>query len=116
MIQIQAIIQPFMLQDVLHVLAPMDSLPGLTISEVRGWGRTRATDAKERVHEAGHMFAPKIKIEIVLEDDAADAVAAAIASAAATGRAGDGKIFIHPIDRVISIRQSGADLEEPDGE
>lgn len=107
MVEIKAIIQTFMLEEVLHVLAPMKELPGVTISEVRGWGRSRAADSKTRIPEGRHMVVPKVKLEIVLEDEDAMAVAEAIATAAHTGRPGDGKIFIQRVDQVISVRGAG---------
>lgn len=102
--EIKAIVQPFMLQDVLHALAAIDDLPGVTISEVTGWGKSRAADATETVERGGHAVAKKTKIEIVVHDDLAHRVEEAIALAAHTGRPGDGKIFVYEVNRVIKIR------------
>lgn len=102
--EIKAIIQPFMLQDVLHALTAIDGLPGVTISEVTGWGKSRAADATETVERGGHAVARKTKIEIVVPDDLAHRVEEAIALAAHTGRHGDGKIFVYEVNRVIKIR------------
>lgn len=102
--EIKAIIQPFMLQDVLNALAAIDDLPGVTISEVTGWGKSRAADATETVERGGHAVARRTKIEIVVPDDLAHRVEEANALAAHTGRHGDGKIFVYEVNRVIKIR------------
>jgi len=109
--EIKAIIQPFMLEKVLEALDEMEGLPGLTISEVRGWGRSRAANAKDTAEIAGHAFAPKTKIEIVVGDEVADQVIDAIVKASRTGHAGDGKVFVLQLADVVRIRTGdhGAD-------
>lgn len=102
--EIKAIIQPFMLEPVLHTLTALDDLPGVTVSQVLGWGKTRAEDAEHTVTEAGHAFAKKTKVEIVVTDAMAPRVTEAIVSAAHTGRPGDGKVFEYEVSRTVKIR------------
>lgn len=102
--EIKAIIQPFMLQDVLHALASMDDLPGVTISEVTGWGKSRAADAAETVRRGGHAVAKKTKLEVVVATELAPRVVATIAEAARTGNPGDGKIFETDVVNAVKVR------------
>lgn len=102
--EIKAIIQPFMLQDVLDALNALDDLPGLTVSQVIGWGKSRGASLEDPVHEGSHSFAKKTKLEIVVTDELAQQVEQAIALAAQTGRTGDGKIFVYDVRRVLKIR------------
>ena len=102
--EIKAIIHPFVLERVLEALAARDDVPGLTVSQVVGWGRSRAVDAKQTVREGGHSLAKMTKIEIVVPNALADRVGEVIAGAARTGQPGDGKIFISDIENVIKIR------------
>ncbi|MFN7970940.1 MAG: P-II family nitrogen regulator [Acidobacteriota bacterium] len=101
--EIKAIIQPFMLEKVLEALDAMEGLPGLTVSEVRGWGRSRAANAKNTSEIAGHAFAPKTKIEIVVGDELADKVIDVIVGSARTGHVGDGKVFVQEIVDAVRI-------------
>ena len=107
--EIKAIIQPFMLQKVLEALSAVENLPGLTVSQVVGWGKAKAARTEERVTEAGHAFAKKTKLEIVVTDEQAQRVEEAIAVAAHTGRPGDGKIFVYEVRRVLKIRTGETD-------
>ena len=102
--EIKAIIQPFMLQHVCDALEKIEGLPGLTVSQVLGWGKTRGRGARDPVQEAGHAFAKKTKVELVVTDEMAILVVAAIRNAANTGQAGDGKIFISVIEDAMKIR------------
>lgn len=102
--EIKTIVQPFMLEHVLDALAAIEGLPGLTISEVRGWGRNRAAGSERPVSEAGHLFALKTKLEIVVPDAMVEAVVQAITRAAHTGKPGDGKVFVYALTDVIKIR------------
>jgi nitrogen regulatory protein P-II 1 len=102
--EIKAVIQPFMLENVLDVLSDYGELPGLTISEVLGWGKTRGADEGDTHQESGHAFAKKTKLEIVLSDDTTETVVDLIALATKTGRPGDGKIFIYDVTDVVKIR------------
>ena len=102
--EIKAIIQPFMLEKVLHALAEMHDLPGVTLSEVTGWGKSRAADAREIVRQGGHAVAKKIKLEIVVSSELAPRVVAAIAEAGRTGNPGDGKIFEIDVANAVKVR------------
>ena len=102
--EIKAIIQPFMLTDVLHALEEIESLPGVTVSHLSGWGKTKAREARATTTEGGHRMAQKTKLEIVVADDMVDTVVSAIAKAAHTGQFGDGKIFVSEIAEIVKIR------------
>ena len=104
--EIKAIIQPFMLESVCDALRKIDGLPGLTVSQVMGWGQGRAANVADTVQVAGCgcTFARKTKVEVVVPSHLADAVVDAITSAAHTGNVGDGKIFVHDLTDVVKIR------------
>lgn len=102
--EIKALIQPFMLEHVCDALQAIEGLPGLTVSQVMGWGKTRAAEAKDKVQDGGHAFARKTKVEIVVPDELVDRVVEAIATAARTGNIGDGKIFVHDLVDAVKIR------------
>ena len=102
--EIKAIIQPFMLGRVCEALRQIDGLPGITVSQVMGWGKSKAAGAKDTVEECGCIMAKKTKIEIVLPSGLADQVVQVIAEAAHTGNVGDGKLFVYDVDGVIKIR------------
>ena len=102
--EIKAIVQPFMLEHVLGALATIEGLPGVTVSEVRGWGKSRAADAQHPVREAGHAFARKSKVEIVVPDALVDQVVEAVVRAARTGKPGDGKVFVYELEGAVKIR------------
>lgn len=101
--KIEAIIKPFKLDEVKDALSEV-GVPGMTITEVKGFGRT--SGKKEIYRGSAYIvdFVPKIKIEIVVPDTMVAAVVDAIERAAKTGRIGDGKILISPIEEVIRIR------------
>ncbi len=101
--KIEAIIKPFKLDDVKEALAK-EGIQGMTISEVKGFGRQRGHMELYRGAEYIVEFLPKVKIEILVEDEKALAVADTILAAARTGRIGDGKIFIMSVDEAIRIR------------
>lgn len=102
--EIKAIVQPFMLDRVLEALAGVEALPGLTVSHVQGWGKSRAADARNRSSPGGHDFAAKVKVEIVVADELAGTVVDVIALAARTGNVGDGKIFVIDVADAVKIR------------
>jgi nitrogen regulatory protein P-II 1 len=102
--EIKAILQPFMLERVLSALEAMEELPGVTVSQVLGWGRARGTGLQDPVREAGHAFAKKTKLEIVVTDEVAPRVVEVIREHACTGRAGDGKIFVSDVEEVVRVR------------
>ena len=101
--KIEAIIKPFKLDDVKEALNEI-GIQGMTISEVKGYGRQRGHKEVYRGAEYVVDFIPKIKIEIVVETDLVDKVLEAIIRAAKTGKIGDGKIFVLPTEEVIRVR------------
>lgn len=101
--KIEAIIRPFKLDDVKQALLE-EGVRGLTISEVRGYGRQKGHTETFRGSEYHIEFVPKIKIEVVVDDNLLDKIVDAIIRSAKTGQVGDGKIFISEIAEVIRIR------------
>jgi nitrogen regulatory protein P-II 1 len=101
--KIEAIIKPFKLDEVKEALS-REGVSGMTISEVKGFGRQRGHSELYRGAEYVVDFLPKIKIELLVEDDRVATLAEAIRQAATTGRIGDGKIFIVDIDDAVRIR------------
>ncbi len=101
--KIEAIIRPFKLDEVKEALVE-EGVRGLTISEVRGYGRQKGHTETYRGSEYRIEFIPKIKIEVVIEDNKVENVIDAIIRTAKTGQVGDGKIFIYDINEVIRIR------------
>lgn len=101
--KIEAIIRPFKLDEVKEALTE-EGIRGMTISEVRGYGRQKGHTETYRGSEYRIEFVPKIKIEIVVDNDKAERVIDAILKTAKTGQVGDGKIFISDISDVIRIR------------
>ena len=100
---ITAIIKPFKLDDVRQALADV-GIQGITVTEVKGFGRQRGHTELYRGAEYVVDFLPKSKIEIAIADDQVEAVVEAIMQAARTGKIGDGKIFVTPLTQVIRIR------------
>ena len=100
---ILAIIKPFKLDDVREALTPL-GVQGLTVSEVKGFGRQKGQTEIYRGAEYHVNFLPKVKIEVVVPDDLADAIIDAIVKSAHTGKIGDGKIFVLDVDRAVRIR------------
>lgn len=101
--KIEAIIQPFKLEAVKEILAEL-GIQGITVSEVKGFGRQRGRSEIYRGREFTVDFLPKVKVEIVVADGDTDRVVKTITSAAKTGKIGDGKIFILPIEDAVRIR------------
>jgi nitrogen regulatory protein P-II 1 len=101
--KIEAIIKPFKLDEVKEALA-REGVDGMTISEVKGFGRQRGHSELYRGAEYVVDFLPKVKIELLVDDSRVAAVADTIQKAAATGRIGDGKIFVVGIDDAVRIR------------
>ena len=106
--KVEAIIRPFKLEDVKLALVNA-GIVGMTVSEVRGFGRQKGQVERYRGSEFTVEFLQKLKLEIVVDDDRVDTVVSAILDAARTGEIGDGKIFISPIDSVIRIRTGDRD-------
>ena len=101
--KLEAIIKPFKLDDVKDALAK-EGIQGMTVTEVKGFGRQKGHTELYRGAEYVVDFLPKIKIEVLLDDAKAARAADIITTAARTGRIGDGKIFISPVEDVIRIR------------
>ena len=101
--KIEAIIKPFKLEEVKDALGEV-GIEGMTVSEVKGFGRQKGHTEIYRGSEYTVDFLPKIKIELVLPDSRVEAAVAAIVASAKTGKIGDGKIFVTPIDEAIRIR------------
>lgn len=101
--KIEAIIKPFKLDDVKNTLDKL-GIQGMTISEVKGYGRQRGHKEIYRGAEYVVDFIPKLKIEVIVASDIADKVIQAIIDTAHTGKVGDGKIFVSPIEDVIRVR------------
>ena len=101
--KIEAIIKPFKLDEVKEALAEV-GVQGMTVSEVKGFGRQKGQTEVFRGSEYTVDFVPKIKIEIVVTDEAVDRVVKAIQQTAKTGKIGDGKIFVWPLKMVMRIR------------
>ena len=108
--KVEAIVKPFKLDDVKEALHGI-GIQGMTVTEVKGFGRQKGHTELYRGAEYVVDFLPKVKIEIVVADDLVDKVVQAIVEAANTGRIGDGKIFVLPLEEVIRIRtgERGAD-------
>ncbi len=106
--KVDAIIKPFKLDDVREALSAV-GITGMTVTEVKGFGRQKGHTELYRGAEYVVDFLPKIKIEIAINDDQLDECIEAIASAACTGKIGDGKIFVTSVERVIRIRTGEED-------
>ena len=101
--KIEAIIKPFKLDEVRDALAEV-GVEGMTVSEVKGFGRQKGHSEIYRGAEYAVSFLPKVKLEIAVHDDAVEAVVEAITSSAGTGKIGDGKIFITSVESATRIR------------
>jgi len=106
--KIEAIIKPFKLDDVKEALHDI-GLQGMTVTDVRGFGRQKGHTELYRGAEYVVDFLPKVKIEVVVPDNLAARAVEAIAAAAQSGRIGDGKIFVYSIDHVVRIRTGETD-------
>jgi len=106
--QITAIIKPFKLEEVREALAEC-GVTGLTVTEVKGFGRQKGHIELYRGAEYAVDFLPKVKIEVVVQSDLVERCVDGIMQAAQTGKIGDGKIFITPVERVIRIRTGEQD-------
>ena len=101
--KVEAIVKPFKLQEVKEALTGL-GIQGMTVTEVKGFGRQKGHKELYRGAEYVVEFLPKMKIEIVVSDDLLDQTVKAIVDAASTGRIGDGKIFVSPVDDAVRIR------------
>jgi nitrogen regulatory protein PII len=107
---VMAIFKPFKLDEVRDALTGL-GIQGLTVSEVKGFGRQKGQTEIYRGAEYAVSFLPKVKIEVVIEDGLVERTVEAIRKAAGTGKIGDGKIFVTPVEQAVRIRtgESGAD-------
>ena len=101
--KIEAIIKPFKLEEVKEALGETGA-QGMTVSEVKGFGRQKGHKELYRGAEYVVEFVPKVKLELVIRDENAEQVVDAIVKAASSGRIGDGKIFVLPVDEAVRIR------------
>ena len=107
---IMAVIKPFKLDDVREVLSNI-GVEGMTVSEVKGFGRQKGHTEIYRGAEYTVHFLPKVKLEIAVNDELVESAVEAITTAAQTGRIGDGKIFVYDISSVLRIRTGELDTE-----
>ncbi len=105
-----AVIKPFKLEDVREALTPL-GVEGMTISEVKGFGRQKGQAEIYRGAEYTVNFLPKVKIEVAIKDEMVEAVVDAITKSAATNKIGDGKIFVYSLDKAVRIRTGETDAE-----
>lgn len=101
--RIEAYVQPFMLHHVVRELRGA-GVHGVTVQEVRGFGREKDESFPHHSSDYAVDFTPKVKLEVLCRDEAVDSLVAAIVKAAHTGRRGDGKVFVSEVDQVVSIR------------
>ncbi len=100
---VTAIVKPFVLEDVKGALEQLGVL-GMTVSEVQGYGRQKGHTEVYRGAEYSVDFVPKVRVEVVADDALADKVVDAVVEAARTGKIGDGKVWVSPVDSVIRVR------------
>ena len=108
--KVEAIIRPFKLDQV-KIAIVNAGIVGMTVSEVRGFGRQKGQTERYRGSEYTVEFLQKLKVEIVVEDDQLEMVIEKIISASRTGEIGDGKIFVFPVDRIVRIRTGENNIE-----
>ena len=108
--KIEAVIKPFKLEDVKDALAEI-GITGMTVSEVKGYGRQKGHSELYRGAEYVVDFLPKIKMEMVVDDNLADKVVDTIIEAARTGKIGDGKIFVSDVAKIVRIRTGETDTD-----
>ncbi|MGR4001007.1 MAG: P-II family nitrogen regulator [Alphaproteobacteria bacterium] len=110
--KIEAIIKPFRLDEVRSALEEISGCGGMSVTEIRGFGRQKGADASYALPSSAVIdFVSKVKIELVVRDELVPAVVACISKTAHSGRVGDGKIFVLPVDDAVRIRtgESGVD-------
>ena len=107
---VMAVIKPFKLDEVRDALTPL-GVQGLTVTEVKGFGRQKGQTEIYRGAEYQVSFLPKLKIEVAVPSELVDAVVEAIAAAAKTGKIGDGKIFVLDVERALRIRTGEIDTQ-----
>ena len=105
---VTAIVKPFTLDDVRHAVEAAGVL-GLTVTEVQGYGRQRGHTEVYRGAEYAVEFVPKVRVEVLVDDEFAERVVGVIINAARTGKIGDGKVWISPVDKLVRIRTGERD-------
>jgi len=105
---IMAVIKPHKLDEVRESLTPL-GVEGMTVSEVKGFGRQKGQSEIYRGAEYTVNFLPKVKIEVAVQEDVADQVVETVVKAAQTGKIGDGKVFVYQIDKAVRIRTGETD-------
>jgi len=108
--RIEAVIKPFKLEDVKDALTDA-GITGMTVSDVKGYGRQQGHSELYRGAEYVVDFLPKIKLDLIVSEDQVDEVVSLIAESARTGKIGDGKIFVSPIEKIVRIRTGEEDEE-----
>ena len=108
--KVEAVIKPFKLDEVKEALHDV-GVSGITVTEAKGFGRQKGHTELYRGAEYVVDFLPKVRLEVIVDDDQADRVVEAIANAARTGRIGDGKIFVSTIDSAVRIRTGERDSD-----
>ncbi|BAK72209.1 MAG: P-II family nitrogen regulator [Arcobacter sp.] len=108
--KIEAVIKPFKLEDVKDALAQA-GVTGMTVSDVKGYGRQQGHSELYRGAEYVVDFLPKIKLELIVADESVDAIISVIIESAKTGKIGDGKIFVSPVEKIVRIRTGEQDEE-----
>jgi nitrogen regulatory protein PII len=101
--KVEAIVKPFKLEDIKSALSEL-GIQGMTVTEVRGFGRQKGHTEIYRGSEYTVDFVPKVKLEIVVDDEQVEQVVATISKTANTGKIGDGKIFVSPVEQAVRIR------------
>lgn len=107
---VMAVIKPFKLEEVREALTPL-GVDGMTVSEVKGFGRQKGQAEIYRGAEYIVNFLPKVKIEIAVKDELVEGVVEAIQKTAQTGKIGDGKIFVYSVDQAVRIRTGETDTD-----
>lgn len=102
--EIKAIIRPFKLLEVTEALQNIERLPGVTVSEIKGFGKGRAKNAKDKIVYEMVDLVPRVQLEVVVTDDMVDEVVNVIQKHSHTGNTGDGKIFVYGVQDVVKIR------------
>ena len=105
---VTAIVKPFTLDDVRHAVEAV-GVRGLTVTEVQGYGRQRGHTEVYRGAEYAVEFVPKVRVEVLVDEEFADRVVEAVIGAARTGKIGDGKVWVSPVEKVIRIRTGERD-------
>jgi len=110
---ITAIVQPFMLSKVTSALEEIDDFPGMTVTDVRGFGREKSSHARGAPHRVSEDFVEYVKkerIEIVAHDEMVELIVKTLVSAAHTGNPGDGKVFVWPVEQAVRV-QTGESMD-----